>query len=396
MTKKTTRSKKHFSLDIARDIAEYYGFLPLAEAMKGEGRMEGRTKIPETPFTRPALIEWLLTHAPNSFNSPLLLYRMEAPSKEKSGFPCFAMEIFGVPRSVAEAVLFQISSAILREAGYEDFLFEVNSLGDRESIAKFQREFNIYYKNRAEEVPGHCRNNLKKDVFKVLACSNDRCMLIKEGAPKPISCLSEGSRTNFTEVLNFLEGMKHSYRINDCLVGGKDFYTKTVFEIITEREVSVSSKKGETKQLERGSLAKGGRYDDLSKKLGHKREIPAVGITLLFEGREATPYKNSNLKTSSRKHPVASLVQVGFEAKLKSLEALEILRHAKIPLEHSLLRERLSAQMGGAEKLGAAFLIIIGQKEAMEHAAIIRDKESRSQETIPIERLPQYLKKGHL
>jgi histidyl-tRNA synthetase len=99
-----------------------------------------------------------------------------------------------------------------------------------------------------------------------------------------------------------------------------------------------------------------------------------------------------NLAPRILKKQKVFFVQLGFEAKLKSLAVLEILRKAKIPVEQSISKDSLGAQLGIAERLEIPYVLIFGQKEALEHSVIVRDMENRSQETVKIEELSDYIK----
>ena len=85
-------------------------------------------------------------------------------------------------------------------------------------------------------------------------------------------------------------------------------------------------------------------------------------------------------------------IQLGFDAKLKSLNVIEILRKAKIPIAQSLSKDSLGTQLAVAEKTGMKYALIFGQKEALEDSVIVRDMESRSQDTVKLDKLLEYLK----
>ncbi|MFA6898534.1 MAG: His/Gly/Thr/Pro-type tRNA ligase C-terminal domain-containing protein, partial [Candidatus Paceibacterota bacterium] len=93
------------------------------------------------------------------------------------------------------------------------------------------------------------------------------------------------------------------------------------------------------------------------------------------------------------KKPKVFYIQLGFEAKRKSLGVIELLRHAKIPVYQSISRDRLGSQFAAAEKMGVPYIMIMGQKEAVENSVIVRNLANRSQETVPIADLPKYLRK---
>lgn len=392
---------KYDVYNTAVEIARYYGFFSLSEmlgAMPKDGRKNPHVPAPKDNIpgeaNRPGIMKAYFEYQGDTLPQPVMVYHTEPLRKymkreEYGGKDAvlFALEIIGTPKSIAEALLFKVTLTILEELGFnKNISIELNSLGDRESINRFSREFGNYYKKHAEEVPSHCRSNLKKDIFKVLECAQEKCMLFKDQAPKPIGSLTENSREHFSEVLEYLESMEVPYTINNCLVGGKDYYTKTIFEIKSDDGANqfAPKKKFDT------TLARGGRFDDLAKRLGHKKEVPAVGITITFGGLGVIPpKKDESVKT---RKPKVYLIHLGFEAKLRSLAAIEILRKARIPLYQALSKDRLSAQIGIAEKLNIPYMIIIGQKEAYEGTAILRNMKNRSQETVPLLQLPQLVK----
>jgi histidyl-tRNA synthetase len=99
-----------------------------------------------------------------------------------------------------------------------------------------------------------------------------------------------------------------------------------------------------------------------------------------------------NLAPRIMKKPKVYFIQVGFEAKLKSLNVIEILRKAHVPIAQSLSKDSLGAQLAVAEKTGVPYVIIFGQMEAVKNNVIVRNMETRSQETVPLSELSQYIK----
>ena len=394
------RAQKNGVFETAVEIARHYGFSSLPETIQSlpkQGRKKPHVPTPKPgvpgEVNRPGLLKAYLDYDFSELPQPIMIYHTEPLRKnmEREEFGgkdavLFALEIIGVSRSIAEAILFKVALTIIEESGFNQPIIEINSLGDRESIARFSRDFNNYYKKHAEEIPSHCRTNLKKDIFKVLECAQEKCMLFKEQAPKPINALTESSRIHFAEVLEFLESMNVPYKMNNCLVGGKEYYTRTIFEIQTQDEKNSRFPKATFNRV----LARGGRFDDLAKHLGSKKEVPAVGITISLGGLGLIPPKKE-FKSKNKRLKVY-LIHIGFEAKIKSLAALEILRRGRVPIYQSLSKDRLSAQIAVAESMDIPFMIIIGHKEALEESAIIRNMKNRSQETVPIRELPHYIK----
>ncbi len=267
---------------------------------------------------------------------------------------------------------------------------------------------------------GNCRQRIKTNPLRLLDCKSEKCQATKEEAPDAISFLNTSSKKHFKEVLEYLDAMEVTYEINNELVRGLDYYTQTVFEIIDAEEVEkidtedvtkeeADNEETEEKDVEKAKknkkeeaeaeyaarpvvLVGGGRYDLLAKQLGHKKEIPSVGASMGVD-RVIKADAHKPISPRIQKKARVFFIQLGFEAKLKSLTVVEILRKARIPIMHSLAKDRLSAQLAVAEKLQIPYTILLGQREALDNTVIVRNMNTRSQETISIEKLPEYIKK---
>ena len=139
-------------------------------------------------------------------------------------------------------------------------------------------------------------------------------------------------------------------------------------------------------------IAGGGRYDYLARALGSKKDVPSVGSSIGMDRIILSP-NHKKLSPRILKKPKVYFIQLGFEAKLKSLSIIEILRKARIPTMQALSKDSITAQLGTAEHLAIPYVIIFGQKEALEGSVLVREMEKRSQESVKIEELAEYLKK---
>ena len=182
-------------------------------------------------------------------------------------------------------------------------------------------------------------------------------------------------------MLEYLEEMEVPYAINKNLVRGLSYYSRTVFEVIAD------SGDGSAPM----AIAGGGRYDYLGKQLGSKKDISAIGAAIGVDRLIAMPWY---IKHTPRivKKPKVYFIQLGIDAKLKSLNIIETLRKAHIPMAQALSKDSLGAQLAMAEKSNAPYTIIFGQKEAIEHTVIVRNMETRSQETVKQDKLAEYMK----
>jgi histidyl-tRNA synthetase len=126
--------------------------------------------------------------------------------------------------------------------------------------------------------------------------------------------------------------------------------------------------------------------------MGSKKDVPAVGVALGIDRILLMP-GTEHVQSKMQKKPKVFFVQIGLEAKLHSLSIVEILRKAHIPMAQSLSKDSLAVQLGMAERLEVPYVLIFGQREAVENVVIVRNMKNHSQETIKIEELVDYIKK---
>ncbi|MGM0629338.1 MAG: His/Gly/Thr/Pro-type tRNA ligase C-terminal domain-containing protein [Patescibacteria group bacterium] len=292
-----------------------------------------------------------------------------------------SLDIIDVSGSIAEALAIQTSCAILEESGFKDLEIEINSVGDQASRNAFERDLSLYVRDIINSLPEQTKEMCKKNPYSLFASTEEEAKTFINGAPKPISYLSEESRTHLKEVLEYLEELGIPYSINDSLVAHRALHNHTIFRI-TSNQINSKNKHGLV-------AACGMRYSPLSRRLGYRRNTPAVGVFLSYKKKDTR--KKVIPKTANP--PKFSFVHLGFAAKIKSLKTINDLRRNRIPICHYLTNNRLSGQMYNVEKLKLPYIIIMGQKEALEGTVMIRDTRDHSQETIPLEDLPYYLKK---
>jgi histidyl-tRNA synthetase len=270
----------------------------------------------------------------------------------------------------------------LEEAGAENLSVDINSIGDKECRNAYIRELTNYYKKHINSLSVVDRERLKKNPLRILDSKDPKTKELSENAPDSISFLCPSCKKHFKEVLEYLEEMNIPYNLNKNLVRGLSYYSRTVFEIIEE------------KGGEDGTpiaIAGGGRYDYLARQIGAKKDVPAVGISIGVDRVVSAPWYKK-LSPRIMKKPKIYFIQLGTEAKLKSLNIVETLRKAHIPIAQSLSKDSLGAQLAMAEKLAIPYALIFGQKEALEGTVIVRNMSNRSQETVKLNKLLDYLK----
>ncbi len=271
----------------------------------------------------------------------------------------------------------QIFSNILKELGFKNLNIQINSIGDSQCRPYYKKLLLSFLRSRANSLCSDCRRRLKENPLRILDCKNETCKAIGVQAPQAINHLCGDCHRHFKEVLEFLEEINLPYQLNPFLVRGLDYYTKTVFEFFDEGQTAIA-------------LAGGGRYDNLVKSLGGS-DTAAVGAAAGVE-RIVEAMKKRSINPPQKAIAKVFLAQLGELAKKRSLKVLEDFRKAKIPVVESLGRDSLKVQLGRANKIEADYTVIIGQKEALEETAIVRNMKTGRQETVKIEEITVKIK----
>lgn len=396
--------------DKAEEIASYYGFRPiqiphlerteiftagvgaLTDIIEKEMyslKTRGGDKLSLRPEFTAGMMRSYLEHGMHTLPQPVMFslkgsaFRHENPQKKRlREFQQFDLEILGEEKPIAETIIIQVGSLILQELGLGPILIHINSLGDKECRPAFRRELINYYKKRINNLCSDCKRRFKENPLRLLDCKEEKCVTIKKDAPQMTDYLCNNCKRHLTEVLESLESIKIPYVLDNHLVRGLDYYTRTVFEFYSSAEEENPTA---------DALGGGGRYDYLGKILG-KKDVPAAGMAMGVD-RIIQLMKEKNIAPRQKRQPKVFLIQLGADAKNKSLSIIEMFRKARLPLSQSISKDSLRGQLNLAAKFNVNYALILGQKESLENSIIIRDMNSGNQEVVKIKDVVEIIKK---
>jgi histidyl-tRNA synthetase len=395
--------------EVVESFANFYGFerieTPILEEAelftKGIGlatdivqkemftlRTKGGDHLALRPEGTAPVVRAYLQHGMQSLSQPVKLwyfsqfFRYEHPQAGRfRQFWQFGFEILGEQNPALDAQTILIFYKILKELGFEKVTIKINSIGDSFCRPYYKKVLVSFLKHRAYALCPDCKRRLKENPLRVLDCKEEKDRQIISQAPQILNHLCESCKNHLKSVLEFLDELQLPYHLDPYLVRGLDYYTKTVFEIFEESE------KGKAI----GALAGGGRYDNLAKILGGE-EVPAVGGAAGVE-RIVELMKEQQVKLPREKKPKIFLAQIGELAKKKSLKLLEEFRKEKIPISESVGKDSLKSQLKLADKLGARYVLIFGQQEALNDEILLRDMETGKQKKLRLKSLIKEVKK---
>jgi histidyl-tRNA synthetase len=351
-------------------------------------RTKGGDLVALRPEGTSAVMRSYLEHGMHNLPQPVKLwyvgpfFRYERPQAGRfRQFHQFGFEVIGEASPSIDSQIIQMSYDVLKEVGFKNLTIEVNSIGDSECRPYFKKILTSYFKSRRSSLCTDCQRRLKENPLRILDCKEEKCQRIKASAPQIIDHLCEKCHAHFKDVLEFLDELELPYTLNPYLVRGLDYYTKTVFEIVETTE--------DGKSL--GTLIGGGRYDNLSKLLGG-RDTPGCGSAAGIE-RIISLMKTREMKTGAKtEEPKIFLAQLGQLAKRKGMKLFEEFRAAKIPVAESFSKDSLKAQLRTANKLNIKWVLIFGQKEALEDFITLRDMDTGTQSEIKLDKVVEEMK----
>lgn len=359
-------------------IGTYFGFVPITAPRITKQDIELTSACQGYPhydaIEKAAVMRTYLERDLSSLSHPLALMYKKPPAAKRLGG--YSLHFIGSLSGIAEATLIRTALSVLSEEGYKNLRVDLNCIGDRESVGFYERELTIFVRKFAGGLPDETMERIKEDVFNIFRLESPEILRLRESVPQSVTFLSLQSRAYFREVLEYIEALGIEFRLAPELVGEKNHTSHAIFAIKNSSEENPAA------------LAIGYRYSKLARLFGLRKEIPMAGINIF----------SSSLNEERKKiykelpKPKFYLIQMGQEAKIKTLSLIEILRSHRIPLYHYLGKDKIAIQLANAENLRVPYIIIIGQKEALDNTATVRNTLTRAQDTISISELPYYLK----
>jgi len=324
----------------------------------------------------------------NSLPHPVKLYCLgptfssqEQDDTKKRQSNQLGVVTIGDATEIVEAELIFMAHKLLDHLGFDNYNVHINSMGDASCRLSYAKALRDHFKSRSKKLCSDCRDNIKVDPLKILLCKKEDCREASKEAPQSVDFLDEECRTHFKHVLEYLDEVKIPYILNPMLVGDRDYYGRTIFRFLPEQD-------------EQGidPIIIGGRFDKLIDTLGGPR-TPAAGFIMDLD-KVFSIFRNSGATIPDhRPKPKLFFAQLGEMAKRKSLVLFENFRKAGIEAKSSLGRDSIKSQLRIAGRYGVKYTLIFGQREAVDGTVILRDMETGVQETIPVEKIVDEIKK---
>ena len=346
---------------------------------------KGENRITLKPESTAAVVRAFLEHSMYADTQPTKLYyisptfRYERPQAGRQRqFHQFGVEMFGTDSPTADAEIISIGHTLLKRLGIKKVELHINSLGCPDCRKRYNETLKAFLQEKKEHLCPLCQERMEKNPLRVLDCKNPECQSHLQNAPTVLGSLDEECTNHFNKVQALLTAMDIPFSVDPGIVRGLDYYTRTVFEFVSN-DIGAQ-----------GTVCGGGRYDKLVDEIGGKH-VPAVGFGAGMERLIFVRDAENNAPLA----PATRDIFIGYRGDAAMMEAFKLvnsLRQVGISAESDHLQRSIKAQMKYANKINARYSMIIGESELEEKSVKLKEMESGDEVTIPLNQFVQVFK----
>lgn len=290
----------------------------------------------------------------------------------------FGIEYFGTSSPLADVEVMSVAKSLFERLGINELTLRVNSIGCPECRKRYNAALKEYLASRLDEMCPLCKERFDKNPLRILDCKEEGCKRITKEAPVVLDYLCDACRSHHEAVCAGLDTLGIGYVVDPYIVRGLDYYTRTVFEFVSDHIGA------------QGTVCGGGRYNGLVEQVGGK-PTPAVGFGMGIE-RLLLTLEKLGLDSGDPHTPDAYIAPICAQAREIALKMSAQLRGCGLAVTSDLMERSMKAQLKYADKIGAKYVILLGEDEIASSQANIKEMKSGVSESVALEQTVQYLK----
>ena len=307
------------------------------------------------------------------YNGSMFRYERPQAGRQRE-FNQIGLEVFGEKSPKVDAEVIAIGYKFLEKLGITDLEVKINSVGSKESRTIYREKLIEHFSKHLDDMCDDCKDRINRNPLRLLDCKVDKDKDFYKSAPNIIDFLFEDERKHYEDVKKYLNVFGIKYTEDPTLVRGLDYYSSTVFEIVTNKLGS------------QGTVLGGGRYDNLLKELGDK-DIPAVGFATGVERIMMLLGENY-----PKNNPDVYIAWLGENTSETALKIAESLRDNDIKVYIDYSEKGMKSHMKKADKLSVRYCIILGEDELNKGIVLLKDFSTREQKEVKIQEIINYIK----
>lgn len=306
-------------------------------------------------------------------------FRYERPQAGRlREFHQFGVEFLGSKQADIDAETILLAKTFLENVGIENITLYLNSIGCKTCRAEYSKALTAYLNENYDKLCPLCQERLSKNPLRILDCKNDECKKITENAPKILDYICDDCDAHFEKVKKLLTVAGVEYKINPNIVRGLDYYTRTVFEFVSENIGA------------QGTVCGGGRYDGLISDLGGT-DTPGIGFAVGIE-RILMLLENTGKTIENPNVVQVYFAPMGEKENEKAFELCTSLRAKGIIADFDHMGRGIKAQFKYADKIGAKYVAVIGSNELENGVVKLKNMADGSETEVAFSQIETVIK----
>lgn len=308
------------------------------------------------------------------YNIPCFRYENKQKGRLRE-FHQFGVEAFGAKGPDIDAEIISLAIDFLEKAGLSDLTLHINSIGCPECRKKYNQVLRDFLRPKLSGLCATCQGRFERNPLRILDCKSEICNTLCEGAPILLDYICDDCREHFDGLKKALDSMNIKYEVDSSIVRGLDYYTKTVFEIIS----------GDF------TVCGGGRYDGLIEEFGGDA-TPGIGFGLGIE-RLILRLEDLGIEIPCKKAVDLYIAPLGGAAYDAARSLIYNLRKKGVQCDCDLIGRGLRAQMKYADKLGAKYTVVLGENEVNSGECEIKNMENGEKTSVKLDKIAEFFGK---
>lgn len=346
---------------------------------------KGNRSITLKPEGTAGVVRSFIENGMTSQTLPVKLYyitpcfRYERPQAGRlREFHQFGVEFLGSITPDMDAEVIILAQSFLSALGVKDFTLYINSIGCKECRKNYEIALKAYLNENVDKLCELCKDRLEKNPLRIFDCKNAECQTIVEKAPKILDYLCDDCKAHFKALQKLLDSAKVEYKIDANIVRGLDYYTRTVFEFVSN---SVGAQ---------GTICGGGRYDGLVRQLGGT-DVPGIGFAVGIE-RLILLMRNTGVEIPEKGGVKVYFAPMGEDASVKAFELTSLLRKEGIKCDTDHMNRSIKAQFKYADKIKAEYVGVIGSNELADGVVKLKKMSTGEENAVEFSQLLDFFK----
>lgn len=307
-------------------------------------------------------------------------FRYERPQAGRlRQFRQFGVEFLGSDSCGIDAEVILLAKSFLDGLGVKNLKLHINSIGCKDCRKKYQQALRDFLAEKKDKLCDKCKERYDSNPLRILDCKDEDCKKLLKGAPVILDYICDDCRAHFDGVKELLRAAGVEFTVDTGIVRGLDYYTKTVFEFVSDNIGAQSTVCG------------GGRYDGLVNEFGGG-DIPGVGFAVGIE-RLLLLLENDGVEIPEPERLTVYVAPIGEAGREKAFRVVSELRKAGIAADTDYMERGIKAQFKYADKINAKFVGVLGDSEAERGVIKLKDMSSGEEKDVPISAILNELKK---